>query len=95
MKKVLTWLGLQPINRNEAQYLYKDYIGKEVVVFYRDVYGTSRKMVGIINKIDHNIIHLRSNITSWSGIINCDVCSVGNICTREGWGKLTTEMETK
>jgi hypothetical protein len=95
MKKVLTWLGLQPINRNEAQYLYKDYIGKEVVVFYRDVYGTSRKMVGIINKIDHNIIHLRSNITSWSGIINCDVCSVGNICTKEGWGRLTTEMETK
>lgn len=95
MKKVLTWLGLQPINRIEAQYLYKDYIGKEVVVFYRDVYGTSRKMVGIINKIDHNIIHLRSNITSWSGIINCDVCSVGNICTKEGWGKLTTEMETK
>ena len=95
MKKVLTWLGLQPINRNEAQYLYSDYIGKEVVVFYRDVYGTSRKMVGIINKIDHNIIHLRSNITSWSGIINCDVCSVGNICTKEGWGRLTTEMETK
>jgi hypothetical protein len=95
MKKVLTWLGLQPINRNEAQYLYKDYIGKEVVVFYRDVYGTSRKMVGIINKIDHNIIHLRSNITSWSGIINCDVCSVGNICTKEGWGRLITEMETK
>jgi hypothetical protein len=95
MKKVLTWLGLQPINRNEAQYLYKDYIGKEVVIFYRDVYGTSRKMVGIINKIDHNIIHLRSNITSWSGIINCDVCSVGNICTKEGWGRLTTEMETK
>ena len=94
MKKVLTWLGLQPINRNEAQYLYLDYIGKDVVVFYRDIYGTSRKMMGIITKINHNIIHLHSSSTTWSGIINCDVCLVGNICTREGWGKLT-EMETK
>lgn len=95
MKKVLTWLGLQPINRNEAQYLYKDYIKKEVVVFYRDVYGTSRKMVGIITKIDRNIIHLRSASTCWRGIINCDVCAIGNICTKEGWGRYTEKMETK
>ena len=95
MKKVLTWLGLQPINRNEAQYLYSDYIGKDVVVFYRDVFGTCRKMVGIITKIDRNIIHLRSASTCWRGIINCDVCAIGNICTKEGWGRYAETMETK
>ena len=94
MKKLLTWLGLAPINRHEAENLYSGFIGKDVIVFYEDVKGTSRKMIGIITRIDRNVIFMRSSVNGWSGVINCDICHIANISTREGWGAYR-EIETK
>lgn len=87
-------MGLAPINRNDAEHLYAEFVGKDVCVFYEDSKGNARKMVGIITRIEGNTIFLRSEFNGWAGTINCDICRIGNISSREGWGTLK-DFETK
>lgn len=94
MKRMLTWLGLQPADRNKAECLYAEFIGKDVMLFYEDSKGVSRKMVGVITRIVGNNIYVHSACNGWQGVINCDICRIGNISTREGWGTLK-DFETK
>ena len=94
MKRLLTWLGLIAEARHKAESLYKDFIGKDVIIFYEDAKGVSRKMVGVITSIVGNTMFVHSACNGWQGVINCDVCRIGNISTREGWGTLN-EFETK
>ena len=94
MKRLLTWLGYAPIDRSKAESLYADFIEKDVIIFYMDAMKVSRKMVGVITRIEGNVIFVHSACNGWSGVINCDICRIGNISTREGWGTLK-EFETK
>lgn len=94
MKRLFTWLGLIPKDRSKAEFLYADFIDKDVILFYEDAKGVSRKMVGVITRIEGNIIYVHSACNGWRGVINCDICRIGNISTREGWGTLK-EFETK
>ena len=88
MGKWLNFDRKSPLLRSKAEKAYGRYVGIEVVVFYEDIKGVSRKMISTIKEIDEDIIHLVSDKTGWMSSVDSSVCRIQSVCTTKGWGKM-------
>lgn len=71
-----------------AEEIYERYIGQDVVVFFEDMKGTSRRNVGRITGICGDVIHMDNPQTGWIGSINCSMCRIANVSSLAGWGEM-------
>ena len=65
--------------------------GKNVIIYYRDLRDTDRKLYGIITGIDGDVMHLQND--QWQGILDCRHARILLVSTVDGWN--CREMETK
>lgn len=70
---------------------YASLTGKHVIIYYRDMRDTDRKLHGVITQVEGDVIHLQNG--EWSGILNCRNARVLLVSTVDGWN--SREMETK
>ena len=73
----------QRITEGNAAEKYAEFINKKVIVYYRDMRGTGRKLYGIITEIRGDIIHMQNG--EWSGMLNCANAKVSLVSTVAGW----------
>ena len=64
--------------------------GKHVIIYYRDMRDTDRKLHGIITEVDGDILHLQNG--DWNGILDCRHARISLVSTVDGWNK---EIDTK
>lgn len=48
---------------------YAEFVGKHVIIYYRDMRDNDRKIHGIISSIDGDNIYMNNG--EWSGMLNC------------------------
>lgn len=65
--------------------------GKNVIIYYRDMRDTDRKLYGVITAIDGDVMHLQNE--QWQGILDCRHARILLVSTVDGWN--CREMETK
>lgn len=56
---------------------YAEFVGKNVMIYYRDMRDTDRKLHGVITRIDGE----------WTGALNCRNARVSLISEVAGWNK--------
>lgn len=69
---------------------YSDFLGKHIIVYYRDMRGTDRKLHGILTSIKGDVLQLENG--AWTGSLDCTNAKITLVSTIEGWGR---GMETK
>lgn len=69
---------------------YADYVGKHVIIYYRDMRDTDRKLHGVIQEVDGDIVKLTNG--EWCGSLNVRHAKVLLVSTVAGW---TREMDSK
>ena len=72
-------------NEGNAAEKYAEFINKEVIIYYRDMRGTDRKLYGVITEIRGDIIYMQNG--EWSGMLNCANAKVSLVSTVAGWHK--------
>lgn len=70
---------------------YADYVGKHVIIYYRDMRETDRKLHGVIQEVDGDIVKLTNG--EWCGSLNVRHAKVLLVSTVAGWNK--EEMDSK
>ena len=70
---------------------YASLTGKQVIIYYRDMRDTDRKLYGVITAIDGDMMHLQND--QWQGILDCRHARILLVSTVDGWN--CREMETK
>ena len=72
---------------------YARFLGKKVRIYYQDMRGTNRSLVGTIVDYDNNTLWLENG--AWQGCLNCANAKISIVSTVEGWGSHTQEVEYK
>lgn len=70
---------------------YASLTGKHVIIYYRDMRETDRKLHGVITEVVGDVIYLQNG--DWSGILDCRYAKVLLVSTVDGWN--CKKMETK
>lgn len=70
---------------------YASLTGKHVMIYYRDMRDTDRKLHGIITQIDGDLMHLQNE--EWQGILDCRHARILLVSTIDGWN--CRDIETK
>lgn len=65
--------------------VYDRYIGQHIIVYYRDLRGTDRKLHGVLESTDGGCLHLRNN--EWRGSLNYRKADITLVSTVAGWNK--------
>ena len=62
---------------------YEDFVGKKVRIYYQDMRGTNRALIGTITHCNGDIMWMRNG--EWRGVLNCANAKICIISTCEGW----------
>lgn len=77
--------------QGKAAEKYASLTGKHVIIYYRDMRDTDRKLHGVITAIEGDVMHLQND--EWKGILDCRHARILLVSTVDGWN--CREMETK
>ena len=83
--------NVRDLSLGKAAEKYASLTGKHVIIYYRDMRDTDRKLHGVIMQAEGDVIHLQNG--EWSGILNCRNARVLLVSTTDGWN--SRDMETK
>lgn len=78
-------------NTGNAAAKYERFLGKKVRIYYQDMRGTNRSLIGTITDINGDVLELENGV--WQGSLNCANARICIVSTTEGWGQ--NEMEIK
>lgn len=81
---------METSNRGRAAEQYASFIGKNVIIYYRDMKDVDRKLYGEITNAKGDILFMQNG--EWRGILNCANARVTLVSTVDGWG---SNLETK
>lgn len=62
---------------------YEDFLGEKVRIYYQDMRGTNRALVGTITECKGDNLWLSNG--AWRGVLNCVNAKICIISTIEGW----------
>lgn len=62
---------------------YEDFVGEKVRIYYQDMRGTNRSLIGTITQCNGDNIWMVNG--AWKGILNCANAKICIISTCEGW----------
>ena len=68
---------------NCAAEQYEHFVGKKVRIYYQDMRGTNRSLIGTITLCEGDIMWLSNG--AWEGVLNCANAKICIISTCEGW----------
>lgn len=73
---------------------YESFMGKLVRIYYQDMRGINRALIGTITKCEGDNLWLENG--AWHGLLNCANAKICIISTVEGWGypRIETNYET-
>lgn len=73
--------------RKEARLLYEQYLGKEIIIYYADMWGKNRSLFGVVTKIEGDYIFLTNvnNGVIWEGSINVRNTRINLVSLTRGW----------
>ena len=71
---------------------YQRFIGVKVRIYYQDMRGTNRSLIGTITECDGDNLWMENGV--WRGVLNCANAKICIISAIEGWGS-RDEMEYK
>ena len=73
---------------------HESFTGKQVRIFYQDMRGTNRSLLGTITKCEGDNLGLENG--AWHGVLNCANAKICIISTIEGWchPRIETNFET-
>ena len=63
---------------------YASFLGKMVRIYYQDMRGTNRALIGTITKCEGNNLCMQNG--EWHGVLNTANAKICLISTIEGWG---------
>lgn len=72
---------------------YAEFINKHVIIYYRDMRGTDRKLHGVITEVRGDVMYLQNG--EWSGVLDCSHARVLLVSTVSGWNKDGKDIEYK
>lgn len=72
---------------------YASFVGKQVIVYYRDMRDTDRKLYGVITEVSGDMIYMQNG--GWSGVLDCRHARVSLVSTVEGWNRETETNEER
>ena len=67
----------------KAEERYAAFVGKHVIIYYRDMRDRDRKVHGIISDIVGDNVYLHNG--EWSGMLDCSNARVTLVSTVVGW----------
>ena len=67
---------------------YEGFLGKQVRIYYQDMRGTNRSLIGTITQCDGDNLWLENG--AWRGVLNCANARICIISTTEGWSSNCT-----
>lgn len=73
---------------NAAEY-YGCFLGEKVRIFYQDLRGTNRSLIGTITDCDGDFLWLENG--DWHGVLNCANAKITIISAVDGWSHTTNE----
>jgi hypothetical protein len=73
---------------------YASFLGKMVRIYYQDMRGTNRALIGEITRCEGDNLWLKNG--EWHGVLNTANAKICIISTIEGWGypRIETNDET-
>lgn len=87
------WNMNNRIKSEGAALQYARFLGKKVRIYYQDMRGTNRSLVGTIVDYDNNTLWLENG--AWQGCLNCANARISIVSTVEGWGSHEQDIEYK
>lgn len=69
---------------------YASMVGKNVIIYYRDMRDTDRKLYGVITEVAGDVIYMQNG--EWNGILDCRHAKILLVSTVDGWN--CKDMET-
>jgi len=66
-------------------------VGKNVIIYYRDMRDTDRKLYGVITEVAGDVIYMQNG--EWNGILNCRHARILLVSTVDGWNSKDMEMK--
>lgn len=73
---------------NCAAEQYDRFTGKKVRIYYQDMKGTNRSLIGTVTECDGDNMWMENG--DWRGVLNCANAKICIISTIEGWGSHCT-----
>ena len=64
---------------------YAEFKDKHVIIYYRDMRDTDRKLHGVITEAKGDALYLQNG--EWSGVLNCRHAKIILLSTVAGWNK--------
>lgn len=62
---------------------YEEFTGKRVRIYYQDMRGTNRSLIGTITSVKEDCLWLANG--EWRGCLNCANAKICIISTTDGW----------
>lgn len=78
---------------NCAAEQYERFTGKKVRIYYQDMKGTNRSLIGTITECDGDNLWMENGL--WRGVLNCANAKICIISTIEGWGSHCTDSDNE
>ena len=77
---------IQETRKNgKAAEKYAEFVGKHVIIYYRDMRETDRKLHGVITEVEGDLLKMENG--EWRGSLNVRHARVLLVSTVAGWNK--------
>lgn len=94
MRRILTKIKTMITRRTgNAAEKYARLKGKQVRIYYQDLRGTHRSLIGTITDVDGDNLWLENGL--WRGCLDCANARICIVSTTEGWNSPESDLETK
>lgn len=85
---------IQEIRKNgKAAEKYAEFVGKHVIIYYRDMRDTDRKLHGVITEVEGDLLKMENG--EWRGSLNVRHAKVLLVSTVAGWNKEEMDSDEK
>jgi hypothetical protein len=75
--------------QGKAAEKYASLTGKHVIIYYRDMRDTDRKLHGVIVRAEGDVLHLQNE--EWQGVLDCRHARILLVSTVDGWNSRDME----
>ena len=85
---------IQETRKNgKAAEKYAEFVGKHVIIYYRDMRDTDRKLHGVITEVEGDLLKMENG--EWRGSLNVRHAKVLLVSTVAGWNKEEMDSDEK
>lgn len=85
---------IQETRKNgKAAERYAEFVGKHVIIYYRDMRDTDRRLHGVITEVEGDLVKMENG--EWQGSLNVRHARALLVSTVAGWNKEEMDCDEK